>query len=316
MSALKLKHKMLLLAIIPLVVAILVVMLVVKVKLEEMGVHEVATIRSTMMQSKQETAKAYMDMALSTVKPIIDKASGPDDVEAKEKVAELLRSITYGKKNDGYVFVYDYSGTAIAMRPKPSLEGKNLMGLKDPNGVYIIKELIDKAKQGGGYVTYFWSKPSKNMDVEKLSYALGISKFGWMLGTGFYIDDIDDTIAAEQQSIDSNMAKTQLFIAGTGVILLIFFVFVALYVAGKVTQPLRDTAEALTDISQGEGDLTRRLKVMSKDEVGQVSQGFNDFADKIQGLVIDLKGGIADLSKSTVQMNNVVTKTHTDVQKQ
>ena len=316
MSALKLKHKMLLLAIIPLVVAILVVMLVVKVKLEEMGVHEVAAIRSTMMQSKQETAKAYMDMAFTAVKPITDKASGPDDVEAKKKTAEILRSITYGKKNDGYVFVYDYSGTAIAMRPKPSLEGKNLMGLKDPNGIYIIKELIDKAKQGGGYVTYFWSKPSKNMDVEKLSYALGISKFGWMLGTGFYIDDIDDAVAAAQQSIDSNMAKTQAFIAGTGVVLLIFFVFVALYIAGKVTQPLRDTAEALTDISQGEGDLTRRLKVMSKDEVGQVSQGFNDFADKIQGLVIDLKGGIADLSKSTVQMNNVVTKTHTDVQKQ
>ncbi|BBB30549.1 methyl-accepting chemotaxis protein [Neptunomonas japonica] len=316
MSALKLKHKMLLLTIIPLVVAILVVMLVVKVKLEEMGVHEVAAIRSTMMDSKQETAKAYMDMAYTAVKSITDKASGADDVEAKNKVAEILRSITYGEKNDGYVFVYDYSGTAIAMRPKPSLEGKNLMGLKDPNGIYIIKELIDKAKQGGGYVTYFWSKPSKNMDVEKLSYALGISKFGWMLGTGFYIDDIDDAVAAAQQGIDSNMAKTQVFIAGTGIVLLIFFVFVALYIAGKVTQPLRDTAEALTDISQGEGDLTRRLKVMSEDEVGQVSQGFNDFADKIQGLVIDLKGGIADLSKSTVQMNNVVTKTHTDVQKQ
>ncbi|WP_028471365.1 methyl-accepting chemotaxis protein [Neptunomonas japonica] len=316
MSALKLKHKMLLLTIIPLVVAILVVMLVVKVKLEEMGVHEVAAIRSTMMQAKQETAKAYMDMAYTAVKPITDKASGPNDVEAKKKAAEILRSITYGKKNDGYVFVYDYSGTAIAMRPKPSLEGKNLMGLTDPNGVYIIRELIDKAKQGGGYVTYFWSKPSKNMDVEKLSYALGISKFGWMLGTGFYIDDIDDAVAEAQQSIDSNMAKTQVFIAGTGIVLLIFFVFIALYIAGKVTQPLRDTAEALTDISQGEGDLTRRLKVLSNDEVGQVSQGFNDFADKIQGLVVDLKGGIADLSKSTVQMNNVVTKTHTDVQKQ
>lgn len=316
MTALKLKHKMLLLTIIPLVVAILVVMLVVKVELEEMGVHEVATIRSTMMHSKQETAKAYMDMALSAVKPVIDKASGPEDSQAKAKVAEILRSITYGKKNDGYVFVYDYSGTAIAMRPKPSLEGKNLMGLKDPNGIYIIKELIDKAKQGGGYVTYLWSKPSKNMDVEKLSYALGISKFGWMIGTGFYIDDIDETVAAEQQNIDSHMIKTQLFIAGTGVVLLIFFIIVVLYVAGKIIQPLSDTAQALTDISQGEGDLTRRLKVMSKDEVGQVSQSFNDFADKVQGLVIDLKGGIADLSQSTLQMNSVVSKTHTDVQKQ
>ena len=316
MSALKLKHKMLLLTIIPLVLAILVVMLVVNVKLGEMGEREIASIRSSMMQAKQETAKSFMDMALSAVKPIVDRASGPDDSKAKEQVAEILRSITYGEKKDGYVFVYDYSGTAIAMRPKPALEGKNLINLKDPNGVYIIKEVINKAKQGGGFVTYIWHKPSKDMDVKKLSYALGITKFGWMLGTGFYIDDIDDVVADTQNIIDAKMAQTMMVIAGVGGILLIFFIFVALYMAGKVTQPLRDTAEALIDISQGEGDLTRRLKVVSNDEVGQVSQGFNDFADKIQHLVIDLKEGIADLSNSTSQMSTVVTKTHSDVQKQ
>lgn len=316
MSSLKLKHKMLMLTIIPLIVAILVVMLVVKVKLQEMGEHEVATIRSTMMSSKQETAKAFMDMALSAVQPIVDNASGPDDAEARKKAADILRSMTYGEKKDGYVFVYDYSGTNIVMRPKPSMEGENLISLKDANGLAIIKELIDQAQQGGGYLTYIWNKPSKNADVQKLSYALGIAKFGWMLGTGFYIDDIDDVVATTQQSIDSKMARTQLFIAAAGVVLLTFFVLIALYIAGKVIQPLRDTAEALIDISRGEGDLTRRLKVMSKDEVGQVSQGFNDFADKIQRLVIDLKGGIHDLSQSTSQMNTVVSKAHSDVQRQ
>ncbi|WP_372742415.1 methyl-accepting chemotaxis protein [Neptunomonas sp.] len=316
MSSLKLKHKMLMLTIIPLIVAILVVMLVVKVKLQEMGEHEVATIRSTMMTSKQETAKAFMDMALSAVQPIVDNASGPDDAEARKKAADILRSMTYGEKKDGYVFVYDYSGTNIVMRPKPSMEGENLISLKDANGLAIIKELIDQAQQGGGYLTYIWNKPSKNADVQKLSYALGITKFGWMLGTGFYIDDIDDVVATTQQSIDSKMARTQLFIAAAGVVLLTFFVLIALYIAGKVIQPLRDTAEALIDISRGKGDLTRRLKVMSKDEVGQVSQGFNDFADKIQRLVIDLKGGIHDLSQSTSQMNTVVSKAHSDVQRQ
>ncbi|WP_372739719.1 methyl-accepting chemotaxis protein [Neptunomonas sp.] len=316
MSSLKLKHKMLMLTIIPLIVAILVVMLVVKVKLQEMGEHEVATIRSTMMSSKQETAKAFMDMALSAVQPIVDNAFGPDDAEARKKAADILRSMTYGEKKDGYVFVYDYSGTNVVMRPKPSMEGENLISLKDANGLAIIKELIDQAQQGGGYLTYIWNKPSKNADVQKLSYALGIEKFGWMLGTGFYIDDIDDVVATTQQSIDSKMARTQLFIAAAGVVLLTFFVLIALYIAGKVIQPLRDTAEALIDISRGEGDLTRRLKVMSKDEVGQVSQGFNDFADKIQRLVIDLKGGIHDLSQSTSQMNTVVSKAHSDVQRQ
>jgi methyl-accepting chemotaxis protein len=316
MSTLKLKHKMLLLTIIPLIIVILVVMLVVKMKLAEVGEQEVERIRTTMIQSKQETVKNYIDLALTAVQPIVDRASGADDEDAKTETAEILRSLAYGEKKDGYVFVYDYSGTGIAMRVKVSMEGKNYIALKDADGVTIIKELIGQAQKGGGYLTYTWNKPSKNADVKKLSYAAGIAKFGWMLGTGFYIDDIDDAVAAAQLRIDSDLAHTQLIIAGIGLVLLLVFIMIALYVAGKVTQPLRDTAEALIDISRGKGDLTRRLNVMSQDEVGQVSQGFNDFADKIQRLVIDLKTGMEDLSNSTQQMNSVVNKTHKDVQKQ
>lgn len=316
MSTLKLKHKMLLLTIIPMIVAIVLIMLVVKVELSALGEQEIATIRATMLTAKKETAKSYIQMALSAVQPYVERATGADDDEVKKQTADLLRSISYGDKNDGYIFVYDYSGTSIAMRAKPSLEGKNLISLTDANGETIIKSLIDKAKQGGGFLTYIWNKPSKNADVEKLSYASGIEKFGWMVGTGFYIDDIDDAVAALQIKVDSQMAQTQLIIAGGGGVLLIIFILIALYIAGKVIQPLHDTAEALIDISQGEGDLTRRLSVVSLDEVGLVSQGFNEFADKIQRLVVDLKGGISDLSKSTAQMNTLVAKTHSDVQKQ
>ncbi|WXG61309.1 cache domain-containing protein [Campylobacter concisus] len=56
------------------------------------------------------------------------------------------------------MFIYDYNGVVLMHPEKPSLVGKNLIGLKDPKGLLLIKELIEKAKQGGGFVTFGWAK--------------------------------------------------------------------------------------------------------------------------------------------------------------
>ena len=316
MSQLKLKHKMLLLTIIPLVIAVVVIMLIVRMKLLDLGESEVKTTRVNMMAAKEETLRNYLDMAVSAVEPALAKATGADDENAKVEVANILRGLSYGENKDGYVFAYDFEGVGFANRPKPELEGKNLIGLKDKNGTLIIKELIDAAKNGGGFVTYIWMKPSKGKEVEKLSYAVALPKLNWMIGTGFYIDDIEDAVDLAHERINKEITNTLIVISSIGGALLLVFVVISLIVAGRVTNPLRETAEALLDISQGEGDLTRRLKVTSKDEVGLVAQGFNDFCDKTQHLIVDLKAGVAELSKSTIQMNNVVKRTHAEVQKQ
>lgn len=315
MSKLSLKNKILLLTITPLLVATAIIMLIVNSRLEALGQAELENTRDQMFRAKQETLKSYMQMVLTTVQPVVEETAA-DDAAGVARVADLLRSVKYGEKGDGYVFVYDYSGTAVAMRPKPSLEGKNMAGLQDSNGVRIIADLIAEAKRGGGYVQYRWNKPSKDAEVDKLSYALAIPKYGWMIGTGFYIDDIDDAVAAAEQRVAEQLTETQLSIAGAGLILIAICATIASLVTSRVTRPLANTAVALTDISQGDGDLTRRLSVESSDEVGQVSRGFNDFADKIQRLVMELKTGVEDLSTSTGQMTRVVSETHSDVQQQ
>jgi len=316
MPSIKLKQKMLLLTIIPLVVSVVTVMLVVGSKLSELGKKEVATIEAELITSKEEALKGFTELAISAVQPIIDQAANENDVEAKKQAADLLRTMIFGEAKDGYIFVYNYDGVNIVTGPKPALEGKNLLSLKDPNGVLVIKELIDVAREGGGYVNYQWAKPSKNKDVAKLSYATKVDKFNWMVGTGFYIDDIEDKLALTREAVNADIQHTMLMIAFSGLVLLLVFILLALWISAKITRPLIAVAEALTDISAGDGDLTRRLSVTTGDEIALVATGFNNFADKIQHLVVDLKKSIEELSRSTVQMNNVVKKTNADVQRQ
>lgn len=316
MHSIKLKQKMLLLTIIPLVVSIVAVMLVVQAKLAELGEKEISTINAELIALKEESLKGFIELAVSTVQPILDNAREIGDAEARKQAADILRTMRYGEANDGYIFVYSYDGVNVVNGPKQTLEGKNLIDLKDPDGVPIIKELINAAKSGGGYVNYKWAKPSKEMDIPKLSYADSIDEFKWMIGTGFYIDDIEDKLAVTQKKVNADIQNTMLIIAALGALLLVVFVLIALWMSSKITRPLRDVAEALADISAGEGDLTRRLTVSTGDEVGLVATGFNNFADKIQHLVVDLKKSIQELSRSTEQMNQVVKKTNADVQRQ
>lgn len=316
MSKLKLKHKILLLTIVPLLLTTVIMMLIVRQNLLALGEAEVENTRQLMLAEKQETLKSFLDMALSSIQPIIENAQDPTAAPVRQQVRDVLRQFSYGEAQDGYIFAYDYNGLLYSMRPKPQMEGKVLLDLKDPNGTPIIQELISAAKKGGDFVTYMWNKPSKNADVKKLSYAVPIPGINWMMGTGFYIDDIDDAVAVLEDRIENEVTETLVKIALAGVIMLILFILLALYIAGKVATPLRQTAEALLDIGQGEGDLTRRLPVTSADEVGMVAQGFNDFAAKIQHMVSELKRGVHDLSRSTTRMKEVVDKTHADVQRQ
>lgn len=315
MKTMTIKNRILLLSILPLVFAISTIMFLVHFELSALGDEQVKDIRSSMMNEKRVILKNYVDIALTSIKSVV--ASGSyDDAVIKKQVADQLRDILFGESKDGYMFVYDYGGINIVMGPKPELEGKNLYGLQDANGVNVIKDLIDSAKSGGGFLEYSWNKPSKNAEAPKLGYAQAIEQYNWMVGTGFYIDDIDDAVMAAHMEIDKRINRAMMLIAIVGLVLIVLVAFISLFVTGRITKPIQDTVSALNNISHGEGDLTRRLKVYADDEVGQVSISFNHFVEKIHQLVLEIKDSVGDLSESTRQMNIVVTRTNENVAKQ
>jgi methyl-accepting chemotaxis protein len=111
------------------------------------------------------------------------------DAAARDQARATLRGLRFGK--DDYFFVYDFDGVNQVLGPKPQLEGQSLLNLKDPDGVPFVADLIQAAKAGGGFVDYRFPKAGSDQPLPKLSYALPFQPWGWMVGTGIYIDDID-----------------------------------------------------------------------------------------------------------------------------
>ncbi|MCP4670735.1 MAG: methyl-accepting chemotaxis protein, partial [Desulfobacula sp.] len=104
------------------------------------------------------------------------------------------------------------------------------------------------------------------------------------------------------QSDEVVKANTRQMIIMIGLVALVCMIFViplAYFAAGRLVLPLIDIVEKIKDIAEGEGDLTNRLKVKSKDEIGQVAQWFNSFIDKIHGLISDVANNADELNHSS-----------------
>jgi signal transduction histidine kinase len=123
------------------------------------------------------------DEAVAMVKRVIDKfaQSGPD---ATFKAVNDRTNPAFHDR-DLYPFVYDLKGINVAHGARPALVGKNLISLKDQNGVYLIQEMIALAKgPGSGWVDYKWPNPITDKIEDKSSY---VEKMGdYFVGVGVY----------------------------------------------------------------------------------------------------------------------------------
>lgn len=215
------KRKILLIAIMPLIAAIMGIGMVIFDQSRQLSQQQTTTFEKGLVEAKKAELRYYIAFAKNSIADIYHKA-GPNDAEAKKKVREILANLSYGP--DGYFFVYDYKGTNIIHPRQGFRVGKNWFDLKDSKGNFVIRDLIGAARKGGGYTSYVWEKPSTGKFRKKIGYAIGLDKWQWMLGTGMYIDDITAQVAVMDTDI---LQKT----TNTFVIILIIVV-VALAVVG------------------------------------------------------------------------------------
>jgi len=111
--------------------------------------------------------------------------------EAKKAAAAAIGSMRYDKTE--YFWIHDVKDATMIMHPiKPELNGKNLDELKDKGGKRLFHEmnLVVKAS-GSGFVDYLWPKPGSAEGVPKISFVQGFEPWGWVVGSGIYVDDVD-----------------------------------------------------------------------------------------------------------------------------
>ncbi|SHG77674.1 two-component system, NarL family, sensor kinase [Cognatiyoonia sediminum] len=202
-------QKVFLLATVPLVLAVTLISLVVTSQSRQLAEREIAVLESQLIQAKQDELKNYLSIARTAVVNTYGRAA-PDDEEAKLAVSRELAAMLYGQ--DGYFFVFDYDGMNLVAPRQTDLINKNWSGLEDGNGIPITDELIRIARTGGGYHSFEWPKPSTGELGQMVVYVNGLQDWRWVVGTGIFIDDVVESVAAARADVEDRINRTSFYI--------------------------------------------------------------------------------------------------------
>jgi len=258
---LTLRGRFVLLALLPLLASLALIAFAVRHQERALAAREHALVRASYMDARRTELKHYVDLAVSTVRPLIGQPGGP------EQALRLLSSLDYGP--DGYFFVYSLDGRVLMHSRQPELVGQNLWALRDPQGRPTIQQLIARARAGGGYVDYLWRKPSSSQSKQlaaKLGYVVAVPEWGWMLGTGLYLDGIEATMAELERGARQQITATMLWVGAVAVF------GIALISAGALALNLSEQRSAEAKLRA----LAREVVQSQEDERARLARELHD----------------------------------------
>ena len=213
----------------------------------EQAYHDTQRARTTAMDARKAELKdvaAPIVTALDQLRASV-AAGTLTEAHAQQQARALITGIRF-RQND-YFFAYDENGTAIA-HPNPAFQGKNLMTMRDPNGVFVVRDLLGIAREkGSGYLDYAWVKLNETTPSPKVGYVFRYAPWNWMIGTGVYVDDIDKEAAtrleATKQALGNSFSKIDFTDSG--------LLFVLDRNGAVVVQPTGRDVSALTTTGWG-----------------------------------------------------------------
>lgn len=231
-------------------------------------------MKARMLEERKAKVKDVVESSMGTVEFFysLERSGAMSREEAQAKAKEALRLVRYGSDGKDYLFVINYEPTTIMHPYRPDLEGKYMGDFKDPQGTFLFREMVKVCRQkGAGFVSYWWYyKDDKSRLYPKISYVKSFEPWGWILGTGVYVHEIGQAYRV-----------WLLRICGVTVLLcLISFVPLCIFFRRNIAHPLNLMRDFVRKVRNG--DYSARVELLSKDELGELSEGMNQMVEELQ----------------------------------
>lgn len=261
-------------------------------------------LRNNLIQQKQNLVQSQVETAMTIVENLeLGVRNGALELEEAQSNAKLvLSAIRF--LDDEYLFVFALDGEVIMHPVNKDLIGTDGFALKDKNGTAMIKELVDAAADGGGFVRYYWPKPGGDEAIGKESYAQMSGDWQWVIGTGIYTDDVD---AAVNRAIATSI--------GILIAMLVLLVAAGVFISRSIVLPLNLLASTADEVVQNL-DLRPRVKLPGKSELSVVAIAVNTLLDEMNQIMQQLNVSANALSSSSEELSVVASQTSGGVSKQ
>ncbi len=201
-------------------------------------------------------------------------------------IRPVNKKIDLGK--DGHIIAFDQNGVAVA---HPDKEGQNLWDRRDSKGEKFVQKIMKAAKNGGGFVEYYYPRPDDENKIEKkIAYAETEPNWGWTICVSTYIKDF-------------NRPATDIliFIIITAGITLLVEILIIWRYAGTISRPIQQVTEKM--IRLADGDLTQdKIEIRSKDETGKLAEAANIMEDKLKEMIRNISSASVLISSHSEEL--------------
>jgi methyl-accepting chemotaxis protein len=211
--------------------------------------------------------------------------------EGKQRAMAALKTLRYSGTE--YFWINDMQLRMVMHPFKPELDGKDLSGFKDPDGTYLFREMVDAVKtSGSGLVFYRWPKPGSDQPVQKVSYVKGFEPWGWVIGTGVYVDNVDAALAGRIIGLS----------AGSLVLAAVLLV-ISLAIDRSLLRQLGGEPAEATRITQrmAAGDLSVGI-VLERDDRSSLLFALESMRDGFTGIVGRVREGSESVATASSQI--------------
>lgn len=244
--------------------------------------NQIQANKKQLYDNFDRVAKLEVNTAVSLlekIKSMEDKGELKNE-EAKELAKNIIRDLRY--EEDGYYWIDDYDGNNVVLLGGKA-EGKNRLELKDVKGKFLIKELLEKGRAGGGYTDYWFPKPGDTAASPKRGYSKAFEPYRWVVGTGNYVDDIEKINEEQRAMVEVEKAS----IRNKSLMILVATIFVmiiiSIYFGKRISNPIVALTKASEELAKGV--MIEDLNPNTKDEVYNLSQAFNLMKSKIVAVI-------------------------------
>jgi methyl-accepting chemotaxis protein len=244
--------------------------------------------------------------------------------QAKKEALEAVKNTRYGKS--GYFWINDMNYKMIMHTVKPQFDGKVFVNTPKVPFVELGVNALKKTNKDYAFITYKFYNPDTKKYERKLSIVRLFRPWGFVIGTGTYLRNVDKTIVEINEKANQEIANSLIKILIVDLILAGIILFITLFISKKsIIEPIEELRDTIADLAEGEGDLTKKIDINSKDEIGEVAVYMNLFLDKLSNIILELrdttdiaknmineiKQGSEITAKTVATQNDLIVKTKT-----
>lgn len=274
-------------------------------KIERFAVSE---LHNSVMDRYDELISTQVDTVISMIEFFDSKIQSGElsEQEAKKLSIDLIRDLHYD--DDGYFLLYNVTDGTSLVIDGDAEETDDQMARTDVNGFRYREALIENSKNGGGFTDYYFPKEGETEASPKRVYTKLFDDYGWVVGTGNYVDSINDVVEQAGKSIEDMNISLRITISITAVVLLILCCVLSFFLAKRIMRPLLVVKGALSAVSSGQigidKDKTERTPIITrKDEIGELGRSLDSMLDSLLDVVSKVQESVSQVTAGSNQVS-------------